>query len=350
MRKKLILPVLAMLALAAGLEIREVRGASVKSSDSSDDSAATPKPRRHHRVSSQDVGNASATPKTKATPKPESSADVDWDEAPVKKSTKKAGVKAPLPPDDAGSSASAKTGKKKAKPDSSENEPKAAPSEPAEKTPPPSPPPAAEPAPSEKGRIYYASASIPSSEIVAFADQPPRVRQLIEAALDLAKLNLTYTFGSADPANGGMDCSGAVYYLLRQQGFADVPRDASGQYVWARKHGQFFAVISRKPGGFEFSDLQPGDLLFWNGTYDAQRDPPVTHSMIYLGLQRHRNVPVMWGSSDGRSFDGKSRWGVSVFDFTMPKTEGSYASKALFLGYARIPGLRSDSLVLGRSQ
>ncbi len=196
---------------------------------------------------------------------------------------------------------------------------------------------------SQPQRRYFPAAIIPTSEIAGFENQPPQVRSLIEAALELTKRNLTYTYGSADPGNGGMDCSGTIYYLLKQQGFSDVPRDASGQYVWARKNGLFFSVLSRKAGGFEFSDLLPGDLLFWNGTYSIDRDPPVTHTMIYLGVQKHRTQQVMWGSSDGRSFDGKQRWGVSVFDFTMPKADSTSGSRAVFLGYARIPGLRDGT-------
>jgi hypothetical protein len=177
---------------------------------------------------------------------------------------------------------------------------------------------------------------------LGFSDQPEPVKRLIERALELTKEKLTYTYGSADPANGGMDCSGAIYYVLSKEGFKDVPRDASGQYVWARKHGQFFAVVSKKADSFEFGDLLPGDLLFWSGTYQSDRDPPVTHSMIYLGIQRKRGQHVMWGSSDGRTFDGKPRWGVSVFDFKMPRSDPNNAesSKADFLGYARVPGLR----------
>jgi cell wall-associated NlpC family hydrolase len=168
------------------------------------------------------------------------------------------------------------------------------------------------------------------------------VQKLIAGALELAKLNLVYRMGSDNPAGGGMDCSGAVSYLLREQGFKDVPRDASGQYTWARKHGQFFAVVSKKAGGFEFAELLPGDLMFWSGTYESKNDPPVTHSMIYLGVQRKRGQHVMWGSSEGRSFDGKPRNGVSVFDFQMPRVDPVNGSRADFLGYARIPGLRQE--------
>lgn len=175
-----------------------------------------------------------------------------------------------------------------------------------------------------------------AEDLKDFEKQPERVKNMITAALELSKQGLVYKYGSADPAQGGMDCSGSINYLLREQGYKNVPRDASGQYVWARKNGEFYAVISKKADSFEFSDLKPGDLLFWNGTYKVERDPPVTHSMIYLGLHQKTGLPVMWGASDGRSYEGKARWGVGVFDFKMPRV-GEKASAADFLGYARIP-------------
>lgn len=202
--------------------------------------------------------------------------------------------------------------------------------------------------PAKPGGTGAPPAYIESSDLKNFTEQPEKVRTLIESALALAHQGLTYKFGSDDPSQGGMDCSGSIAYLLREQGFKDVPRDASGQYAWARKNGQFFAVVSKKEGGFEFADLKSGDLLFWSGTYVVNRDPPVTHSMIYLGEHKSRKQRVMWGSSDGRTYDGKSRYGVGVFDFHMPKTggEGEGASAAGkspdFLGYARVPGLRGE--------
>ncbi len=115
-----------------------------------------------------------------------------------------------------------------------------------------------------------------------------------------------------------MDCSGFIYYVLQQNGFPDVPRDSSQQYVWVRKAGNFDAVLSRKEDSFELDNLKPGDLLFWSGTYNIDRDPPITHTMIYLGREKRTNKRVMIGSSDGRTYDGKQRWGVSVFDFKLP--------------------------------
>ena len=91
------------------------------------------------------------------------------------------------------------------------------------------------------------------------------MKKLISTALDLTKKNLTYTYGSDDPANGGMDCSGTISFLLKQQGFTDVPRQASEQYEWVRQKSHFYAVLSKKQDNVELREMRPGDLLFWTG-------------------------------------------------------------------------------------
>lgn len=184
-------------------------------------------------------------------------------------------------------------------------------------------------------------ASLDPADLADFARNPPAVRRLLERALALTKENLTYTFGSSDPAAGGMDCSGTIFHLLREVGIDDVPRSASGQYVWARKADNFEAVVSRRKDSFELDDLRPGDLLFWTGTYATKNDPPVTHTMIYLGRLKADGRQVMFGASDGRTYGGRKMWGVSVFDFTLPKAREKSAAGpgSRFIGYARIPGL-----------
>ena len=194
-----------------------------------------------------------------------------------------------------------------------------------------------------------ATASIDPGEIENFDAQPEAVRQLLTAALELAKGNLTYTYGSADPAAGGMDCSGTIYYLLRQCGFTDVPRQASEQYSWVREKSRFYAVLSKKQDTRELLEMRPGDLLFWTGTYNVDRDPPVTHTMIYLGRRKKDGHRLMVGSSDGRSYDGQRRNGVSVFDFRLPQARNGDAADAAtaaapdhapdFAGYGPIPGM-----------
>lgn len=194
------------------------------------------------------------------------------------------------------------------------------------------------------GKKAWPNVSLSPDQIADYDSYSPKVRQIIDAGLALAKQDLGYTYGSADPKNGGMDCSGFVYYVLQQNGFPDVPRDSSQQYVWVRKAGNFNAVLSRKEDSFEFDHLKPGDLLFWRGTYNIDRDPPITHTMIYLGREKRTNKRVMIGSSDGRTYDGKQRWGVSVFDFKMPPPPKSGDAKIapVFVGYGPIPGLPAE--------
>jgi cell wall-associated NlpC family hydrolase len=211
----------------------------------------------------------------------------------------------------------------------------------ATETPTASPAETPEPARGKKG---WPNVSLSPDQIEGYENYPPKVRQILDAGMALTKQNLGYTYGSADPTNGGMDCSGFIYYVLRQNGFPDVPRDSSQQYVWVRKAGDFNAVLSRKEDSFELDDLKPGDLLFWRGTYNIDRDPPITHTMIYLGREKRTNKRVMVGSSDGRTYDGKQRWGVSVFDFKLPPPlkSGDAKISPVFVGYGPIPGLSGD--------
>jgi len=189
-------------------------------------------------------------------------------------------------------------------------------------------------------------ATLSPSDLKEFADQPPAVQALITRGLELTQKNLKYQYGSDDPKNGGMDCSGTVYYLLKESGLKDVPRDASGLYSWLWKEGRVEPVVSSNPKTFELSRLKPGDLLFWIGTYDVDHDPPISHVMIYLGTNLETGKPVMVGASEGRRYGGKSQYGVSVFDFELPRVPSKAETAAKpreyegrFIGYGSVPGL-----------
>lgn len=165
--------------------------------------------------------------------------------------------------------------------------------------------------------------------------EKPR-RELLALALKTArKLKLhDYIYGSADPSKGGFDCSGAVYYLLRKVGMRP-PRTSAGQFEWVKEVGQLVEV----PDGVEslddpaFSKLEPGDLLFWSGTYEPTdgRERKITHVQIYLGREKADGRHVMIGSTDGRSYRGTARCGFGVFDFRLPRP----GSKARFVGYGK---------------
>ncbi len=85
---------------------------------------------------------------------------------------------------------------------------------------------------------------------------------------DIANKALTYRgrpyiFGAASP-NRGFDCSGLIYYILRQRGY-NPPRMASGY----RNYG---TAVARK-------DLKAGDLLLFANTYKRG----ISHIGIYIG-------------------------------------------------------------------
>ncbi len=227
--------------------------------------------------------------------------------------------------------------------------PRPTPSPVAEETASPAAKPTATPSPKPTATPSGKPTSIPNAtislaEVSGYESYPPEIRKIIDLALSLTTQNLGYKYGSADPANGGMDCSGFIYYVLSQSGIKDVPRDAREQYIWVRKGGNFQAVLAHRDDTFELDALKPGDLLFWTGTYSINRDPDITHTMIYLGREKATNQRIMVGASDGRTYKGQSRFGVSVFDFKVSRL-GAKSEKqpgAVFVGYARIPGLRID--------
>lgn len=192
--------------------------------------------------------------------------------------------------------------------------------------------------PSAKSEPRLAAvSSIEPEALEGFDHYAPQVQQLVRDALALTKLNLTYTFGSSSPKQGGMDCSGTIFYLLNGLGLNGVPRQSNEMCGWVQTHTLLHRVDEadslKHP---EFATLQPGDLLFWSGTYEAgPRAIPVTHVMLYLGKLKKSGRPLMFGASDGRVYQGERRTGVSVFDFSLPNE----ASKAKFYGYGLIPGV-----------
>jgi peptidoglycan DL-endopeptidase CwlO len=314
----------AMNSLYGSLSILEIRAGNTFVEDS--DEHPSPTPKRHKRSeSTRTVATHKAHKHSavgKHSPSPESD---DSDERAKSVSEPSAKSKRePARTDDSGSEATAPTAN----------------STPAHDTPVES---------EEKSVNASTTATIKPEALEGFSRQPPEVQELIRSSLALTEQNLSYKYGSADPSAGGMDCSGFIYYVLSNAGYKDVPRDSAEQYVWVRKSGEFRAVLSRSADSFEFDELKPGDLLFWSGTYEADRDIPISHVMIYLGKTKSTGKPIMVGSTDGRSYDGIRRYGVSVFDFKMPTGKPNPADPDLtarFEGYAPIPGLRTSNPVV----
>ena len=302
----------------------------------------TPTPSRKHRKRSPGAEKDKSTPKPSASPtETPSPKPKDSPEPSSEKASPSPSAKSRHKPksQDEETPSPAKKGKGKGKP-------KASPTTEPEETPKPTT--AASPSPSEKPELDAtpiekrkgAPATISSDGIKDYEKYTPEVRKVLDLGLSLTSRNLDYKYGSADPAAGGMDCSGFVYYVLTQSGVRDVPRDASQQYVWIRKSGKFQAVNSHSEDSFELEDLTPGDLMFWTGTYNVEKDPPITHSMIYVGREKATNQRIMIGSSDGRSYRSESRFGVSVFDFKPSRPGAAKEGRTpTFIGYGHVPGI-----------
>ncbi len=181
-----------------------------------------------------------------------------------------------------------------------------------------------------------AVSTISIHDLSGFDAYPKQVQSLVQSALALTRLELGYLYGSHDPVKGGMDCSGTVFHVLEFQGLKDVPRQSDEMCRWVDKKSQLHLTPTATAFDHaEFNDLKPGDLLFWTNTTETKRKLPVTHVMIYLGKLKKSGKRVVFGASDGRSFQGERRSGVSVFDFHLPKAE----STSRLHGYGPAPGL-----------
>jgi cell wall-associated NlpC family hydrolase len=196
--------------------------------------------------------------------------------------------------------------------------------------------------PTKAGKKAAAVSSIAPEELEGFEAYPVETQQLIRRSLELTTQNLRYQFGSADPKAGGMDCSGTMYRVLQDSGIKDVPRQSDEICRWVMRRARLYRTEETSTlKDKSLSALKPGDLLFWTGTYDTSspRELPISHVMLYLGTRKKDGKPVVFGASDGRSYDGQRRNGVSVFDFVMPKRDG----KAAFYGYGPVPGLKTSA-------
>ena len=110
-------------------------------------------------------------------------------------------------------------------------------------------------------------------------------------------LGTPYVWGGYSPS--GFDCSGFVSYCLTNSGVRNTGRlTAQGLY-------NICTPVSQ-------SEAQPGDLIFFTGTYDAGE--PVTHIGIYVGNGQmiHCGHPVQYTSINSpywqSHFYGFGRW------------------------------------------
>lgn len=160
------------------------------------------------------------------------------------------------------------------------------------------------------------------------------VESLLAQCQRLSQRRLRYQYGASKPSSGGLDCSGTVQFLMQKQGLAGVPRQANTQYLWLQKARTLRQVGRGMTQQRLFSELRPGDLLFWEGTYDVQRTPNITHIMVYVGFDRATGKHLMFGASSSKS-KGLTGNGVDYFEFKGLKPRG----RGRLAGFGRVPGL-----------
>jgi hypothetical protein len=66
-----------------------------------------------------------------------------------------------------------------------------------------------------KHRRFAVVSTISIDELSGFENYPKQIQSLVQSALALTRLELSYIYGSHEPNKGGMDCSGTVYHVLQ---------------------------------------------------------------------------------------------------------------------------------------
>lgn len=149
----------------------------------------------------------------------------------------------------------------------------------------------------------------------------PSSRDLNRKAHQVVSWKLPYVFGGSSPADGGMDCSGSIQYLLKSSGFKNVPRTSYAQYEWVKENSRM-----KRGKEIQASKLEFGDLIFWGGTYNSGHK--VSHVMLYLGEKEGKMQ--MFGAR-GKKVRGLNGAGVDIHELR----GGSHKN---LIGFGRIPG------------
>jgi hypothetical protein len=158
----------------------------------------------------------------------------------------------------------------------------------------------------------------------------------------LQSLGLRYNASTQLPGETqplAMDCSNTARFLVGKTRGISLPRTASDQYIFVKRHGRLKRAGGLLGGTPDTSwwtqRLQPGDLLFWEHTYKPKRKPPVTHVMVYLGADEN-GTPLMAGAQNSR--------GVNIYKL-QPRVAygghggflGLFKKKGKLVAYGRLP-------------
>jgi len=127
-----------------------------------------------------------------------------------------------------------------------------------------------------------------------------------------------------------MDCSNTSRYLYKVTTGIELPRTASDQYYYLHLQGKAWDVPQTAYGlpdtDFLRRKLKPGDLLFWENTYRPERQPPITHVMVFLGTNAQGQW-IMAGSQTSRGGEHNRRnGGPDIYVFRPSQPCGGYTT------------------------
>jgi LysM repeat protein len=127
-----------------------------------------------------------------------------------------------------------------------------------------------------------------------------------------------------------MDCSNTSRYLYKITTGIQLPRTASDQYYYLHLQDKAWDVPDGSNGYADMNylreNLKPGDLLFWENTYRPERQPPITHVMIFLGTNE-KGQWIMAGSQTSRGgLHNRRNGGPDIYVFDPDKPCGGYST------------------------
>ncbi|MBV9127082.1 MAG: C40 family peptidase [Verrucomicrobia bacterium] len=169
----------------------------------------------------------------------------------------------------------------------------------------------------------------PAEENETDAAPPPPSHGRVDflaAARRLANQRIAYNGDWTPPGqrtSWTMDCSNTARWLYQDAAGLELPRTASDQYESLRVAGRLWetprddASRPERLDKFLAAHLQPGDLLFWENTYQPVRHPDITHVMIFLGRDAAGRL-LMAGSQGAR--------GVNIYPFDPHAMKGGYSA------------------------
>ena len=167
-------------------------------------------------------------------------------------------------------------------------------------------------------------------------------KRFLQEAHELGNKGIEYDESWRPPGESqswDMDCSNTSRYIYKITTGIQLPRTASDQYYYLHLQNKAWDV-PQAPDGFADchylrENLKPGDLLFWENTYKPERQPPITHVMVFLGTNE-KGQWIMAGSQSSRGgLHNRSHGGPDIYVFDPTKPCGGYST---WMGMVRHQG------------